>query len=237
MLPGMPVRNLVVDNIRVHCQAHRCTSATSARTRWPLEEQYRRLHIRATPLERVYRRSTRSAFYCRLMSVFFSPRYDILLQSLHKQELRFIRQRLPGENGPIQRILSLVSRFSRFDRKIERVFHESHHEHSLVAIRERSKLVETIQLGKHRPQELVFRRESAEKLVRARTVHTVAGESSAMSPRLLTAPVQREIIFAQSRPASLPAELNPHELQRLTDRVLETLDHRILATRERLGRT
>lgn len=221
----------------IHCQTHRFAAAALSGVPQPPPLRHARIRSRVTPLERVFRRSARSATYPRILSALCFWQLNSFLQSRHEHDLRVVRQSVTGErNHLVQRILSVVTRLarcvSRIERAsvertlIERTFQESHNDGHPIVTRPTTP-AENVRASKFYSQGMVLRRGSSEPLKRPERLRAVAGEPAVM---------ERELKIAQPRHSFSPVEFSPHDLQCLTDTVLRTLDHRILAKRERLGR-
>ena len=224
---------------RVHCQTHRFTAIVFVGIPGMLPPKHSRLRSKIAPLERVFRRSVCPTQSYRTLSLLFSSRSDVFLQSLHIHEGRVIGQPRPAENGGAPRgTISLVTRVSRLGERIERTFRESHDQRSVVTIGPQLGVSEDACPRRPVEEALVFRRDRSEKgtspgtPVHGQTAPAVAAAASAAQTSL-----ERGLPFAKSRPPSKPDELSHRQLQCLTERVLTTLDHRIVAMRERLGRT
>jgi hypothetical protein len=217
----------------VRCQAHCFAVSALSRNAQPPLRRHARIRSRVAPLERVFRRS---ATYSRILSTSCFWQMNAFLQSLHQHDLRVLQKSVTGElNYLFHRIFSGVTRFatvSRIERAIskqpmsEQTFQGYRGYHPIVA---RPAIpAEDGRPGKRYSQELVLRRASSEPLMQRETLRAVAAEPAAKD---------REIKFAQARHSFSPADLSPRDWQSLTDTVLRTLDHRILAKRERLGRS
>jgi hypothetical protein len=221
----------------IHCQTHRFAAAALSGVPQPPPMRHARIRSRIRPLERVYRRSARPARYSQILSALCFWQLNAFLQSRHEHDLRVVRQSVTGERDYlVQRIFSVVTRLapcvSRIERTstkqtlIEQTFQESRNDGHPIVTRPAAP-AENIRASKFYSQEMVLRRGSSEPIKQPEKVRSVAGEPAV---------IERELKIAQPRHSFSPVEFSPHDLQCLTDTVLRTLDHRILAKRERLGR-
>jgi hypothetical protein len=231
------LRKVLVNRGGIHCQTHRFAAAALSGVPQPPATRHARIRSRVTPLERVFRRSARSATYSRILSVLCFWPSNSFLQSRHEHNLRVVRQPVTGErNQLVQRTFSVVTRLARCVSRVERTsaertliektFREPRNDDHAIVPRPATP-AEDVRAGKFYSPQMVLRRESSDRLKQPEGVRAMAGEPAAM---------ERELKFAQPRHSLSPVEFSPHDLQRLTDTVLASLDHRILAKRERLGR-
>jgi len=208
------------------------------------QDRYGRKFGTVSPLERVFRRAIYSTVYSPNIALHIAPKYALAFRWLqqigqshhfrkHLIERVFLSRLAADRREPIQQVVSLVPRLTEQHRRIDHVVQR------LESVRsnqgtpdpetERSHAA-PVQYLWSRPVEMVLKREAAPvQTVRQETMQTAAPDR----PRVSRQNAER---LTHSRREYTLAEFSPNEVKRLTDQVVDTLDRRIIAMRERLGR-
>lgn len=242
------VRDLRVSRRGIQCRTHRF--AVTGRDNHPAamgrtyQGRYGRKPGTVPPLERVFYRVMHSVVYSRNIALHVNPKYALafrrIQQAKHVHSSRerilervFLSQLSAERHEPIHQVISLVNRLTEQYRRIDDV--RPHASAPTIMSTpdcelERSPTI-PVQRLVPRAVEMVLKRETAPVQAVRQDTAQVAGSDQSRRPT----DIDRSSTQAP-RPFSF-AECSPNELQRLTDQVVTRLDHRIIAMRERLGRT
>lgn len=195
-------------------------------------------------LERVFLRINHSSGYSSRISVHVAPNYVLAfrvlqqfvrIQHLHEHFVeRLLQSRLPAERSePSQQGIILTMRLTEQYRRIEHVAKQQQVERSYprATVHERQgDRAEADQKQALGVMEMVLKREAPiMSTVQQHSVRAGAVDRDETS-------VEKEQRLAQLPRSFSLADFSPHEVQHLTDQVVNTLDRRIIAMRERMGR-
>ena len=242
------VREIRASRRGIRCHTHRFASIGRidplAAMGLTNQGRYGRKLGMVSPLECVFRRAIHSTVYSPNVAINVAPKYHLAFRWLqqigqshhfrkHLVERVFLSRFAVDHREPIQQVVSLVTRVTGQYRRIDHVVHRQESARSSRGTPDRER-----ELGRAEPArnfwtrsvEMVLKRDAAAvQAARQDTVKAAAPDT----PRLS---VEKDKRLAQPAHSFSLAEFSPNEVQRLTDHVVSTLDRRIIAMRERLGK-